>query len=288
MSGWQPDPVLWGSILASALVYLRWARRTPVWPLRRTLAWLLGLAIVVAALLSPLGAAAGRTFTAHTVAHLLVVVVAPPFLLAGAPVALALHASSRLRPGLQALLRRRWVHLLGHPLTGWTAFTVVVAGSHVPALYDAALDSAPLHALQHVAYLGAGLLFWAPVLAVRPMPRRLSPATRLLVLMAAMPPMIFTSIAVEQASRPWYRTYTAIERRPGAALADQQWGGRLMWWIGVTPVGLVGVGLFMAALGAEERRQQRLDEYMVAQEGRAEPPATNGGGPLGLQNPAES
>ena len=54
---------------------------------------------------------------------------------------------------------------------------------HVPALYDAALESYALLHLEHVCYLAAGMLLWWPVF--QDVPHRLSSAARALYIFAA-------------------------------------------------------------------------------------------------------
>src|SRR5919108_5571 len=41
---------------------------------------------------------------------------------------------------------------------------------HIPALYQGALGSEPLHALQHACFIGFGVLMWMPLLGPLPMP----------------------------------------------------------------------------------------------------------------------
>lgn len=271
MSGWQPDPILWAEVVLATVVYGRWAARARRWPARRTAAWLAGLATVVGALLSPLDAAADRSMSAHMVSHLLLMMVAAPLLLAGAPLALALRASPPLRGPLRQLLHSRLAAVLTHPATGLVLLTAVTVGTHIPAFYDAALEHDQLHALEHVLYLVCALIFWAPVLAIRPLPRRRSPLVRVLVLVGAMVPMVFTGLAIQLPMRPSYSFYVRAERSPGAALADQEDAGNIMWWGSTVPMGVLVLAIGIAGLQAEERRQERRETALVRAPGGGAP-----------------
>ncbi len=119
-------------------------------------------------------------------------------------------------------------------------------GWHIPALYELALRSPGWHYLQHVCFLGAGLLFWYPV--VRPYPAR--PRWPLVLLfpyliLADLQNTILSAL-LTFSDHVLYPSYTTVPRLAGqSALADQSAAGVLMWvpgsaafllplfWIGV-------------------------------------------------------
>src|SRR5665647_2734458 len=79
-----------------------------------------------------------------------------------APICLVLSLTKiLLRPVTRRLTAlERAAGQLGHPAFAATLYVIVMWVWHVPALYDAALRSATLHALEHVCFLSAGLLYW--------------------------------------------------------------------------------------------------------------------------------
>ncbi len=100
---------------------------------------------------------------------------------------------------------------------------------HVPAFYDAAQGRTLAHDLQHILFLGTGLLYWWPV--VPPIgTRRLGYG---LTLLYFLPPMLEGKLIgplLTFASTPLYATYRAAPRLWGlSALDDQKLGGTLMW-----------------------------------------------------------
>jgi cytochrome c oxidase assembly factor CtaG len=239
--------------LALALAYWRGARHASR---LHALAWAVGVLALAVALCPPMDAWADERLSAHMVQHGLLTLVAAPLLVAGAPVRVALRALSRRgRQRLAAALHTRAARVLSHPATGWTAFTAVMLGTHMTGLYDLALRVPAVHGLEHLAYLAAGVLFWAPLIAADPLPARPGPAGRVAWLLAAMPPMGLVG-AWLLSGPPRYAAYAG-----GAA--DQRTAAAVMWGIGSIVMALATVAIVFAALVAEERRQQRRDARAV-------------------------
>jgi cytochrome c oxidase assembly factor CtaG len=116
--------------------------------------------------------------------------------------------------------------LATHPVV---VLTVAVGGFwawHLPRLYEAALHHDAAHGLEHATFLAGGLLFWAIVLDPGPK-RRLGLGATCAFVFAAMLTNIWLSAALAFATAPIYATYAA--RGAGAALADQQLAGVVMW-----------------------------------------------------------
>src|SRR2546423_6312830 len=81
---WHPHPAAWLLIVGTGLLYLRGAASLA--DRRRRISFAAGLLALVAALCWPLGdLAAHWSVLAHMGSHLLLVFVAPPFLLLGLP-----------------------------------------------------------------------------------------------------------------------------------------------------------------------------------------------------------
>ena len=168
------------------------------------------------------------------VQHLLLTMVAPPLLLLGAPITLALRTESRpRRAALARMLRSRTVHVLGNPLLGWMLFAGTLWASHLPAFYDATLRNVGLHAAEHLAYLSTALLFWRPLVGKDPGPVLSHPA-RLFAMFLIMPQMTFLGLAIYSSDRPLYAHYIATSLRFGTtAVGDQHLAGAIMWSSGM-------------------------------------------------------
>ncbi len=195
-------------------------------PRLRAVAFLAGIAALGSVLVGPVERLAGTRFAWHMVQHLAVTMVAAPLLLLGRPMSLARRvAGPGARRAILPLLKG--VGRLGHPAVAWSAFAAVLWASHFTFLYQRALESAALHALEHALYLGASLLFWLPVVDAEPSRHRLGPAARILYVFLAGAASALLASTLIQSGRVLYPAYAG----PGA-LADQQAAGAVMWIAG--------------------------------------------------------
>ena len=235
-------------------------------PRKRIGFFMAGTVALAVALLSPVERYEGVLFSVHMTQHMLLEFVAAPLLLLGAPMTLALRAASPgVRRALLSVLRSRLVHLLSFPLLGWLNFAAVNWFWHFSPLYDQALENQPLHYLQHATFLGASLLFWAPVIAADPIRWRLSHPVRLLYLFLAMPQNSFLGLAIYSAGSVLYPHYATNELAWGPGpMEDQQLGGVLMW-VGGDAAFLVAMLIVIAAwMRHEDRRTRRMDARLDA------------------------
>src|SRR5580692_3249127 len=82
---------------------------------------------------SPLAALDHHFLTAHMVQHLLLMTVAAPLILLGAPAITFVPALPRRRRFIGV---RKLGCIITHPVFCWLAATAVVIGWHVPALFE--------------------------------------------------------------------------------------------------------------------------------------------------------
>ena len=234
---WSPDHVVIAFLVASVAGYAWAVRRVnrahPASrvPRRRTAFFAVGMTAIAIALISPVERYEGSLFSVHMVQHLILQLVAAPALLLSAPVTLALRASTpSVRRRLLAVLNSRAVHVVSFPLLAWVLFAGVNWFWHFSPLYDQALESAPLHHLQHATFLGAALLFWTPVIALDPTRWRIPHPVRLLYLFVAMPQSSFLGLAIYSTRNVLFDHYATNDRAWGPTpLEDQQLAGVLMW-----------------------------------------------------------
>ncbi|HEX2056902.1 MAG TPA: cytochrome c oxidase assembly protein [Actinomycetota bacterium] len=259
-TAWTFDPFVWVAVAGAAWLYARGARKVGGWPRGRSWCAAAGLAVVLVAASGPPAVYEGSLFWVHMVQHLLLTLVAAPLLAFSSPVVLALRAATpRRRARLVRLVHARRVRALMHPLVGWTVFGAVMWGTHFSGLYDAALEDDLVHGLEHALYLGAALLFWAPVAGAAPAARPARPA-RVAYLLAAIPVQSFLGLAVYSAHAPLYDHYATLTRTWGPKAADDQKLAGAVMWIGGDVALLAWTGVAAAAwLRAEEREGEKID-----------------------------
>ena len=276
-TAWVFDPLPIIGMVVSTVLYLSTVRRVDrahpahPWPRSRTAYFLVGMASVAAALVSPLDGIADDLASVHMVQHSVLAFLAAPCLVASGVATLALRAASPTARDrwLLPFLHSRFVTALTFPLVGWIAMIAVMWGTHFSGVYDLALRDETVHALEHVAFLGAALLFWTPVFSPDPLRWRLSHPTKIFYLLSQMPTMSWLAVSILNAGVVLWPTYLARTPYFGiSALADQQLSGAIMWGL--------GDGAFMLAIGLviwdwmkqEEAEAPRMDARL-AREGSA-------------------
>jgi putative membrane protein len=229
--------------LAAAEIGRRRDRRRRRWPLGRTGCFLGGLAVLLVAVDSGIGAEADDYLSAHMVEHMLIWLAAAPLLVAGAPVRLALFALGRRgRRRLSTALHSRAVLALTGATLSTVLFSTVVVVSHIPAVYELTLEDGLAHIAEHALYLLTACLVWAPLIGADPLPHRLGPSGRCLCVLACMVPMAAIAIWLLAAGAPLYEPYQAA-LGPSAALDDQRLAGLIMLAAGIPALALALVSL---------------------------------------------
>ncbi len=260
VSHWDLTPGLAVSCAAVAAIYLWGSTRVRSrWPVRRTLAFLAGVGAILVALQSGLERYDDLLLSAHMVQHLILLLVAPMLLLWGRPVVLALRAlPSGVRRPLAAATAR--ITPLTHWAVGLFVFYLVVLGTNLPGVVDATLRHPWLHDLEHIAYLGAGIIFLWPLYGHPASSRSLGSLGSLCYVIASMPSCALVGAYLDRYTAVLYGPYVPVDRALGiSALAQQQQAGAIMW-VGAHLI-LTAVALWVlgAKLMAEERRQQMRD-----------------------------
>jgi cytochrome c oxidase assembly factor CtaG len=263
---WSLETVTVLVLALAAVVYARgWARLRRRMPHRfrglQLLAFLAGLDALLVAVASPLEARAAESLAAHMTQHVILMMVSPPLLWLGAPMAPILRGlpevAMRMAIGVLAWAPvRRGGRVITHPAVGLLSFTVVAWAWHVPALYEVALRSHAWHHVEHICFLTTALLFWWPV--VQPWPSRprwprwtMIPYLLLAEVQNTLLAAVFTFVG-----RAMYPTYAATAARTGAsALDDQVAAGLIMWGGGSLALLLPAAWVALELLAPARSRQ---------------------------------
>ncbi len=206
---------------------------------RRSWWFYAGLLAIVVALVGPIDNLAAKLFWVHMLQHVLLLTVAAPLIVLGAPwmaiwrplplrfrraVAGTVARSPALAP-LRALGR-----LLGRPAPAWIAFSANLVFWHLPFAYDLTLRSTGVHVLEHITFVLFGVLLWSQVISSPPLRVRLSAIHRVYYIVGATIVGWVISLVLTFASHPLYSAYAQLTHRPGgiSALADQQIAAGIM------------------------------------------------------------
>jgi putative membrane protein len=224
-------------------------RRAQRIALLRATAFIASLATIVVALSSPIDNAADQLLWVHMAQHVLLLLVAPPLFVLGAPwMPLWLGLPLRVRrPLARALVRSRparplraAVAAIATPPGAFAVFNVDLLVWHVPALYDLTLRNQAVHDLEHALFFVTGILFWAQLLPSWPLHRRLDFAGRLVYTLLASLPSWLLAVVLAFYPTPLYSVYADLSHRPGgiSALGDQRLAAGVMWVPGSIPFAL--------------------------------------------------
>jgi cytochrome c oxidase assembly factor CtaG len=272
--GWTFDPVVTVALVAAAVAWLwlvaRIGRQHPASPVprARTAAFLGGLAVIAAALLSGIERYDTTLFSVHMVQHILLVLVAAPLIAFAAPITLLLRvATPGLRRGwILPVLHSRIVRILAFPVVAWLVFAGVMWASHFSPLFDAALEDPLIHDLEHLLFLSTALLFWWPAIAQDPGPWRMPHPGRALYVFLQMPQNTFLAVVILGASTVLYPHYATTGRTWGPTpLEDQRLAAGIMWLAGDAIFLAAVLGIVWAWMRHEARDAPRADRRAAAE-----------------------
>ncbi|HXA62051.1 MAG TPA: cytochrome c oxidase assembly protein [Streptosporangiaceae bacterium] len=202
-----------------------------------------GLAAVLIAFVSPIDYWSDQYLWIHMIQHLLLVVVACPLIVLGAPWLVVLRAIPRplrQRLGRAVLLEgrplaiRRALRGAARPVPVALAFNLTWWLWHLPALYDLALRYTAVHYLEHGTYLAAGLALWLQLIGSHPWSPPLSPLRRAPIIFFTAVSNWVMAILLGFSTTPWYPAYAQVAHGAFSAGADQQLAAAVMW-VGMEP-----------------------------------------------------
>jgi cytochrome c oxidase assembly factor CtaG len=253
------------ALAVTAIVYIRgWNRihRTrpaelPVW---RLLAFLSGILSIFVAVASPLDTFSESLLFMHMAQHFVLMSVAPPLIVLGAPVVPMLRGLPRsiiraLRPLFAARILHHAGNWLTRPRVAWIAMNFAYIGWHIPKAYEFALASENWHNCEHACFLFTSLMFWWPVIA--PWPFRQNYSRWILLPYLLLADIVNTGLSAILcfSGRLLYPSYGAVPRLFGlSALNDQVAAGAFMWVAGSIVFLVPAMAITMQLLSSGRRR----------------------------------
>jgi putative membrane protein len=258
-----------------AMVYVRGWRRIrstrpaqfPAWRLATFLGGITALFIAVA---SPLDTFSESLLFMHMAQHFVLMSIAPPLIILGAPVVPLLRGLPRwfirmLRPLFVTGALPAAGRFLTRPRVAWLAMNAAYIGWHIPRAYEFALASENWHNFEHACFFFTNLMFWWPV--IRPWPSRLAQSRWMLIPYLLLADVVNTAISAFLcfAGRLLYPSYGLIARPfDFSALNDQIAAGAFMWVCGSMVYLIPAVAIVAQLLSSGEsaaRPAESLHEF---------------------------
>ena len=242
---WRNEPVLVDGIVLAGWIYAmlagpfrrRLAGGEP-FPRARAVRFYAALGLLYLAVASPWSRVGENfLFSAHMAQLLAIMYPAAALFLLGLP-------AWMIDP---ALARPAWRRPLGwilNPLVCGALFTLVVTAWHVPRLFESALESGGMHALEHASIFAVAVLFWWPLLSPSRVFRPLGFGARMVYLfcMEVSLTALFTYILM--ADHAMYPTYEYAPRiLPWLGAVDDQVLGGILLSAGSSLVMLAALGV---------------------------------------------
>ncbi len=271
--GWSGNGVGLAIVGLGVALYLRgvWAmhRRGDHWPVGRTLAWMAGMVAIAWSTFGGLGEYSHVLFSAHMASHMLLSMIAPIFLVLGAPMTLALRTLPGPRqPGevsprsmLLGFLHSRFARVMTHPLVGPLLFVGSLYALYFTGLFELLMRNHWGHAVMEIHFLLVGTLFYYVLIGIDPAPRSLAPIARFGALLVTLPFHAFFAISVMSSNTVFGLEYWKELDRPYRTdlLADQYLGGGMTWAVGEVPLLLVLIAILFQWFRSDSREAKRFD-----------------------------
>lgn len=251
------------------LVGVRSARMRGVeWPVGRTVAWIMGWAVVVVATSSGIGKYSGPHFGIHMVMHMTLSMLVPVLLSMGGVVTLTLRASRSDAPvhslhhWVSWLMRWGVTKFLYNPIVAFTLFISSYYGLYFTGLFDFLMTYHWGHQLMNLHFLVVGYLYYSLIIGVDRGPKPLPHIGKLGLAMAAMPFHAFFGVILMNTGSIIAETYYQRLTLPWADLAAaQELGGGVAWVGGELPSLIVVIALGIQWAGQDRREAARKDRH---------------------------
>ena len=241
LRAWSFPLLPFAALSLATTLYLRGfrqARRTrpqelPSW---RAACFLAGVAALWIALASPIDALDDFLLSVHMIQHFILMSVAPPLIILGAPIVPLLRGLPRwfirepLHPLFFSRLLAKLAHALTHPAIIWLAMNITYLGWHVPVAFELTFRSEAVHNLEHLCFFLTSTAFWWVVLQPWPARPRWPRWTVIPYLLTADLVNTILSALLAFSGRVLYPSYAAAPHITYLTpLSDQVAAGTEMW-----------------------------------------------------------
>ena len=256
-------------------------RREITWSKYRTASFIFFVFLVNFATSGGLGIYSYFAFSFHMMAHMVLGMVAPIFLVLSAPITLALRTlptgrtpnEKGLRQLLVGVLNSRYSKIIAHPVVALALLDGSLFVLYFTPLFSTLMRSHVGHLLMGMHFIAAGALFFYLIVGIDPNPKKIPFLARIVLLFAAMAIHAFFSIAVLSSSTLFDNGYFSVLGRMWHLdlLADQHLGGSIGWSLSEVPVLIALIATFIQWVRDDNREQKRIAKSSVLAHSRGEP-----------------
>ncbi|GAC1508937.1 MAG: cytochrome c oxidase assembly protein [Candidatus Dormibacteraceae bacterium] len=244
---WPVDITVYAGLVALFLGHAWLAATVSDSRRKHSLCFGLGLLALWVALETPIDTISDRYLdSVHMLQHVVLGFIAPPLLLLG------------LSPQMvERVVRVPGVRAISEPLPAQVIAGLVMIAWHLPPLYEATLYSEPLHVVEHLSFIAAGLVLYWPILAATSAHARwqMSSGARLLYILLATLPQDGVALAFIFSRVPFYDFYAHAPRLiPSLTpVIDQTVAGAVLMVLGKATMAVAALAVFFRWFGADRR-----------------------------------
>lgn len=225
-------------------------RPLPTW---RLACFAAGIAVLGAAVLSPLESLAEELVIGHMIQHLLILDIAALLVVLG--------LTGPIMQPVLAIRWLRWIRVLADPIVSFVLWVAILYVWHIPALYQAAtFDSQLLHAFEHFTFFAAGLGIWLSLIGPLPKPAWFGNGAKVIYVIAVRLAGTVLANVLMWAGDPLYPRYEPTELARGfEPLSDQGTAGIIMMFESTAVTLGTLTWLFFRWARQDIERQELLD-----------------------------
>ena len=259
MIAWPFDLTVYAGLVLLFFGHVWLARGASDAQRKHTIYFLAGLLSLWMALETPIDTLSDHYLdSVHMLQHVLLMFVAPPLLLLG------------LSPGMAARLARLpGLFALTEPVQAQVISAVVMIVWHLPPLYDATLRNEGLHVVEHLMFIGAGVVLYWPIIEATSAHSRwhMSPGAKLVYMLLATLPQDGVALALIFSRVPFYAFYTHVPRLIAGftPVIDQTIAGAVLMIFGKVTLAIAALAVFFRWFGAEQAADRRIESPVRVQ-----------------------
>jgi putative copper resistance protein D len=268
----KPD-LIWLVVATAAIVgYLLGVRRLRLrgdkWPLGRTVSWVTGMLLLAFITSGSLNAYQEYLFSVHMVAHMLLTMAVPIFLVPGAPITLLSRAvekrsdeSRGVREWALWAVHTKYARVISHPVIAAVLFAGSLVAFYFTPIFGWSTREHVGHEWMVLHFLITGYLFVQSIIGVDPGPHKIQFPLRIMLLIGTLAFHAFFGLALMAGDGlllpEWFG---AMGRTWGVSpLEDQKIGGAIAWGIGELPTAALTIIVSVQWFRSDARDARRLD-----------------------------